>query len=109
MNGFPRNICYSKLLEGRTGTTQYCIWDKDYDIFIGGVGNQIAKPAETSATQFVVIEDLACSPHNGMHVQVRINTTDYLKTPMSQTKKVFQERLLISKRRPSIGIFLGSH
>ena len=29
--------------------------DKDYDVFIGGVGNQITKPAETSATQFVVI------------------------------------------------------
>jgi hypothetical protein len=55
--------------------------EKDYDIFIGGVGNQITKPAETSATQFVVIEDLACSPHNGMHVQVRINTTDYFQNP----------------------------
>ena len=55
--------------------------DKDYDIFIGGVGNQITKPAETTATQFVVIEDLACSPHNGMHVQVRINTTDYFQNP----------------------------
>ena len=55
--------------------------NKDYDIFIGGLGNGITKPAETSATQFVVIEDLACSPHNGMHVQVRINTTDYFQNP----------------------------
>ena len=55
--------------------------DKDYDVFIGGIGNQITKPAETSATQFVVIEDLACSPHNGTHVQVRINTTDYFQNP----------------------------
>jgi hypothetical protein len=55
--------------------------DKDSDIFIGGLGNNITKPAETSATQFVVIEDLACSPHNGMHVQVRINTTDYFQNP----------------------------
>ena len=55
--------------------------DKDYDIFIGGLGNNITKPAETSATQFVVIEDLAASPHNGMHVQVRINTTDYFQNP----------------------------
>ena len=55
--------------------------DKDYDVFIGGVGNQITKPAETSATQFVVIEDLACSPQNGTHVQVRINTTDYFQNP----------------------------
>jgi hypothetical protein len=55
--------------------------NKDYDIFIGGVGNNITKPAETSATQFVVIEDLAVSPHCGMHVQVRINTTDYFQNP----------------------------
>ena len=55
--------------------------DKDYDIFIGGVGNNITKPAETTATQFVVIEDLACSPQFGMHVQVRINTTDYFQNP----------------------------
>jgi len=31
-------------------------------IFIGGVGNNITKPAETTATQFVVIEDVAVSP-----------------------------------------------
>jgi len=60
---------------------QDIVADKDYDIFIGGLGNNITKPAETSATQFVVIEDLACSPHNGMHVQVRINTTDYFQNP----------------------------
>ena len=51
------------------------------DIFIGGVGNNITKPAETTATQFVVIEDIACSPHNGGAVQVRINTTDYFQNP----------------------------
>ena len=26
-------------------------------IFVGGVGNNITKPAETTATEFVVIED----------------------------------------------------
>ncbi len=31
-------------------------------IFIGGFGNNITKPAETTATQFVVIEDVAVSP-----------------------------------------------
>ena len=31
-------------------------------IFIGGKGNNITKPAETSATQFVVIEDIGCTP-----------------------------------------------
>ena len=31
-------------------------------IFIGGIGNNITKPAETTATEFVVIEDIACTP-----------------------------------------------
>ena len=35
------------------------------DIFIGGVGNNITKPAETTATQFIVIEDISCSPWLG--------------------------------------------
>ena len=51
------------------------------DIFIGGVGNNITKPAETTATQFVVIEDISASPHNGGSAQVRINTTDYFQNP----------------------------
>ncbi len=55
--------------------------DRALDIFIGGVGNNITKPAETTATQFVVIEDISCSPQNGGAVQVRINTTDYFQNP----------------------------
>ncbi len=54
---------------------------REYDIFIGGFGNNITKPAETTATQFVVIEDISASPHNGSAVQVRINTTDYFQNP----------------------------
>jgi len=74
-------------------------------IFVGGVGNNITKPAETTATEFVVIEDIACTPMLGTHsevtndtnirglltdkgiagprayVQVRINTTDYFLDP----------------------------
>ena len=79
-------------------------------IFIGGFGNNITKPAETTATEFVVIEDIACTPTlpatstaatvstdyrgqlgdfapgNGTlgpraYVQVRINTTDYFLDP----------------------------
>jgi len=72
-------------------------------IFIGGFGNNITKPAETTATQFVVIEDIAVTPSafgssldtaayrgyttaNGVagpraYVQVRINTTDYFLDP----------------------------
>ena len=72
-------------------------------IFIGGLGNNITKPAETTATQFIVIEDVAVTPSalsssldtaayrglstaNGIsgpraYVQVRINTTDYFLDP----------------------------
>jgi hypothetical protein len=53
----------------------------EYDVFIGGVGNNITKPAETTATQFIVIEDIACTPILGGAVQVRINTTDYFQNP----------------------------
>jgi hypothetical protein len=35
--------------------------NRELDLFIGGYGNNITKPAETTATQFVVIEDIACS------------------------------------------------
>ena len=35
---------------------------KSLSIFIGGKGNNITKPAETTATQFVVIEEIASTP-----------------------------------------------
>jgi len=57
-------------------------------IFIGGIGYNITKPAETTATQFVVIEDVSCTPftanvaaQNGGFVQIRINTTNYFQNP----------------------------
>ena len=59
-------------------------------IFVGGTGNNITKPAETTATQFVVIEQVASTPHTpitttstglGCYAQVRINTTDYFLDP----------------------------
>jgi len=62
--------------------------NREYDIFIGGIGNNITKPAETTATQFIVIEDIACSAYLGGALQVRINTTDYFQNLMSQTKRV---------------------
>ncbi len=55
--------------------------NREYDIFIGGIGNNITKPAETTATQFIVIEDIACSAYLGGALQVRINTTDYFQNP----------------------------
>ena len=35
---------------------------KRVSVFVGGVGNNITKPAETTATEFVVIEDIATTP-----------------------------------------------
>ena len=55
--------------------------NRELDLFIGGYGNNITKPAETTATQFVVIEDIACSAQANGNVQIRINTTDYFQNP----------------------------
>ena len=55
--------------------------DREIDLFIGGYGNNITKPAETTATQFVVIEDISCSPWLNGNVQIRINTTGYFQNP----------------------------
>ena len=57
------------------------VQNREYDIFTGGVGNNITKPAETTATQFIVIEDIAASPVISGAVQIRINTTDYFQNP----------------------------
>ena len=35
---------------------------RSVSIFVGGFGNNITKPAETTATEFVVIEDIAVTP-----------------------------------------------
>jgi len=77
---------------GQPLTTTPLNLGKAYSIFIGGVGNNITKPAETTATQFVVIEDIGTSPTsyvkdadgltgNRCYMQVRINTTDYFLDP----------------------------
>ena len=82
-------------------------------IFIGGRGNNITKPAETTATQFVVIEDIGVTPtayhgatgssgtYRGLrhdtatecsgpraYVQVVINTTSYFLDPYNYLKDV---------------------
>jgi len=48
------------------GTTNYSVGNalsgRQISIFIGGFGNNITMPAETTATEFVVIEDVACTP-----------------------------------------------
>ena len=80
------------------GTSSVVSAGRAYSIFIGGVGNNITKPAETTATQFVVIEDIGCDPtgydasaaadggvagETGQraYVQVVINTTSYFLDP----------------------------
>ena len=93
------------------GTNQVVATDagQRISIFIGGFGNNITKPAETTATEFVVIEDIAVTPSLSIGVnaqipadatvrglafnsamgtagpraytQVRINTTDYFLNP----------------------------
>ena len=55
--------------------------NREIDVFTGGYGNNITKPAETTATQFVVIEDIAATPYRSGAVQIRINTTDYFQNP----------------------------
>ena len=71
----------STLRRGTDNQPKYVAASTEYDVFIGGIGNNITKPAETTATQFIVIEDIACTPHLGGAVQVRINTTDYFQNP----------------------------
>ncbi len=81
---------------GRDTAITTAEYGQQVSIFIGGFGNNITKPAETTATQFVVIEDAGCDPTtygagaagtDGIltgqraYVQVRINTTDYFLDP----------------------------
>ena len=45
-------------------------------IFIGGFGNNITKPAETTATEFVVIEDVSCTPSLNANAGVSTNSPE---------------------------------
>jgi len=75
----------STLTRAITDDTVAMTLAQQVSVFTGGVGYNITKPAETTATQFVVIEDIACSPddttNQGGDVQIRINTTDYFQNP----------------------------
>ena len=55
--------------------------NREYDVFIGGIGNNITKPAETTATQFIVIEDIASTPYNGGAVQT-VSTQPIISKPL---------------------------
>jgi len=52
-----------------------------YDIFTGGTGNNITIPPMATASEFVVLEDLAISPTGGGNMQLTINSTDYFTNP----------------------------
>lgn len=58
-------------------------------IFVGGFGNNITKPAETTATQFCVIEDIAVTPSafvmNGSSVDYRGLPANYPGAPNATT------------------------
>ena len=65
---------WTNLAPNGTGSTLFRLSSDDVvgigngttvSIFVGGVGYNITKPAETTATQFVVIEDVACTPDGG--------------------------------------------
>jgi len=71
----------SSLRRGTSDQPVFVTNNREYDVFIGGIGNNITKPAETTATQFIVIEDIAATPYLGGAVQIRINTTDYFQNP----------------------------
>ena len=59
--------------------------NRSVSIFTGGIGYNITNPAKTTATQFVVIENIGCTPSNptnkGGAVQLRLNTTSYFENP----------------------------
>lgn len=69
------------LRRGLNATAVAVPTDREISVFTGQYGNNITKPAETTATQFVVIEDLAASAYFGGAVQVVINTTSYFQNP----------------------------
>jgi len=56
---------------GTPGTTLTML-GRSLSIFIGGVGNNITMPASTTATQFVVIEEIAATP---TYFGIRTNIT----------------------------------
>ena len=56
---------------GTSGTSATML-GRSLSIFIGGVGNNITMPASTTATQFVVIEEIAATP---TYFGSRVNAT----------------------------------
>lgn len=77
----------STLFRRSTDTSVALTAGQELSVFVGGFGYNITKPAETTATQFVVIEDVSSTPDqntatsNGGDTQIRINTTNYFQNP----------------------------
>jgi len=51
------------------------------DIFVGDIGNTLAKQPEVLPHQFVVVENLACTPQETSVVQLIIDTTRFFQNP----------------------------
>ena len=63
---------------------------KSVSIFIGGVGNNITMPASTTATQFVVIEEIAATPtYFGDRVNATSGTTTVRGLTAATTQAYF--------------------
>ena len=84
-------------------------------IFIGGFGNNITKPAETTATEFVVIEDVSCTPSlaaNSVTVAANIGATSLTVGQLAgwvvaTTTAVFGPRAYLQVRINTTDYFLN--
>jgi hypothetical protein len=99
----------------QAGTNNTVILGQQFSIFTGGIGNGIPNPANTSANQFIVVDNFGCTPsamilgsadgggitggdvfrgqptYNSIagpraYLQFRINTTDYFADPDGVTR-----------------------
>lgn len=70
------------LVEGNIQTTD--LPANPIDIFCGNFGNTLEVPAALKATQFVVIDHIACWPQESA-VNIRINDTYYYQAPSGET------------------------
>ena len=73
-----------------TAATSANLLGKSVSIFIGGVGNNITMPASTTATQFVVIEEIAATPtYFGARVDATSTTTSVRGLSAATTQAYF--------------------
>jgi len=70
-NGYP-------LASAADGTTFEQIAGIPFSIFTGGIGNNITMPAATTATQFVAIDNLRCSPSFFLSKDAVLGAYNYL-------------------------------